>query len=183
VKTITVAAAALIAWGLKRHYADAGAGDLLWILTPTAQLVGLVTGTTFTLQPEEGYFSRDRLFLIEKSCAGINFMIAAFGMLVFARFRRVESVALGAQVLGMSLLASYSAAVAVNTARIAIAMWLAVHPAAWPSAGAADIHRIEGVVVYFGGLVLLYELAQRLDRRGLAVPRGVGTDAGGAKAT
>ena len=84
-----LAVAVLIAWGLKRHYADARADDLRWILTPTTQLVGVVTGATFTWQPGEGYFSRDRLFLIEKSCAGINFMIAAFGMLMFALFHRV----------------------------------------------------------------------------------------------
>jgi hypothetical protein len=29
---------------------------------------------------------------------------------------------------------------------------------------AADIHRFEGIAVYFGGLVVLYELARRVDR-------------------
>ena len=36
------------------------------------------------------------------------------------------------------------------------------------------MHRLEGIVVYFGGLVLLYVIVQRLDRRagpvGLALP-------------
>ena len=82
--------AVLIAWGLKRHYADARADDLLWILSPTARLVGATTGATFVMQPGEGYFSRERLFLIEKSCAGINFMIAAFAMLVFALVHRAD---------------------------------------------------------------------------------------------
>ena len=85
-RLVVLAVAVLIAWGLKRHYADARADDLAWILSPTARLVGVMTGTTFAPQPGEGYFSRERLFLIEKSCAGINFMIAAFGMLVFALF-------------------------------------------------------------------------------------------------
>ena len=34
---------------------------------------------------------------------------------------------------------------------------------------AAEVHRIEGIMVYFGGLVLLYELVQRLDRRAALV--------------
>jgi len=68
-------------------------------------------------------------------------------------------------------LASYLAAVAVNTARIALAMWLAAHPATLPAFNAADVHRLEGIVVYFGSLVLLYELVQRLDRRGCEVAR------------
>ena len=167
IKLCVLAATVLIAWGLKQHYADARADDLGWILRPTAGLVSVVTSTAFTLQPGEGYLSRDRLFLIEKSCAGINFMIAAFGMLIFALLHRVESGMSAARVLIMSLLASYAAAVMVNTVRIAIAMWLAAHPVALSAFSAADVHRLEGITVYFGGLVLLYELVRRLDGRPL----------------
>ena len=163
-KVCVMASTGLIAWGLKRHYAAAGADDLWWILSPVARLVGVITRTSFALQPGEGYFSRDHLFLIEKSCAGINFMIAAFGMLVLALLHRVESRFSAARVLGVSLLASYSAAVLVNAVRIAIAMSLGAHPAALSAFSAADVHRVEGVMVYFGGLVLLHELVRWLDR-------------------
>lgn len=162
-KLWVVIVAALVAWGLKRHYADARADDLWWVLAPTARLVEVITGAAFAPVPGEGYFSRDRLFLIEKSCAGINFMIAAFGMLVFALLHRVGAGIPGVRVLGVSLLASYAAAVVVNAARIAVAMWLAAHPFAPSSFSAAAVHRVEGIAVYFGGLVLLYHLAQRLD--------------------
>jgi exosortase K len=158
------AVVALVAFGIKRHYADASVDALSWILAPTAWLVGLVTGTAFTAVPSEGYFSAERLFLIEKACAGINFMIAAFAMVAFALLGRVRSVRSGVAVLSVSLLASYSAAVIVNAVRIVIAMWLAVHPVPVSSLTAADIHRLEGIVVYFGGLLLLYELVQRVNR-------------------
>jgi len=163
-RIVGIGVAAVIAWCLKRHYADAGPDDLLWILSPTTWLVGVMTGATFTFQPGEGYLSREHLFLIEKSCAGVNFMIAAFAMVTYTLLHRVGSIRTAAQVLGISLLAGYSAAVTVNAARISVAMWLAAHP--WPVFGAADVHRLEGIVVYFGGLVLLYVLVQRLDRRG-----------------
>ena len=166
-RIFVVAGAVLIAWSLKRHYAGARPDDLWWILSPVARLVGVMTRTSFALQPGEGYFSRDRLFLIEKSCAGINFMIAAFGMLMLAQRHRFGSGFSAGRVLSVSLLASYSAAVLVNAVRIAIAMWLAAHPVTPLSA--ADMHRVEGIVVYFGGLVLLYELAQRVDRRAARV--------------
>ena len=105
-KLVVLAAAVLIAWGLKRHYASARPDDLLWILSPTAWLVGVISGATFAFQPGEGYLSREHLFLIEKSCAGINFMVAAFGMLVFSLFHRAGSgLTAAAQVLGASLLA------------------------------------------------------------------------------
>jgi exosortase K len=160
----------LAIWGMKRYYADARADDLWWILSPTARLAGVVTGTAFAVTPGEGYFSHERLFLIEKSCAGINFMIAAFGMVTFALFHRVGSRVSGARVLGAGLLASYLAAVLVNAARIAIAMWLAAHPVAVSTFTSAQVHRFEGITVYFGGLVLLYELVQRFDR-GAALER------------
>jgi hypothetical protein len=66
-------------------------------------------------------------------------------------------------VLGGSLLASYAAAVVVNAARVVIAMWLAAHPFSVPSLSPADIHRLEGITVYFGGLVLLHEFVRAFD--------------------
>ena len=177
-KICVVICALLIAWALKRHYADARADDLGWILSPTARLVGVVTGQRFTLQPGEGYFSRDRLFLIEKSCAGINFMVAAFGMVMFALLHRVASGMSAARVLGVSLLAAYAAAVLVNAARITVAVWLAAHPGALSAFSTADVHRVEGIAVYFGGLVLLYELVQRLDRGVVPIGRDLVAEAG-----
>lgn len=162
---VLLVAAALTAWGLKRHYADASPDDLLWILSPTAWLVGVTTRATFVFQPGEGYLSREHLFLIEKSCAGVNFMIAAFGMLVYARFHRIGSAITAARLLGVSLLAAYLTAVVVNAVRIALAIWLAAHPAATSAFSAADVHRFEGICVYFGGLVLLYELVRWFDQR------------------
>ena len=164
IKVFVVVAAALIAWGLKRHYADARADELWWILTPTARLAGVMTGTAFEWQAGEGYLSRERLFLIEKSCAGVNFFIAAFGMLTFALFHRIGSWSSPMRVLGASLVAGYAAAVIVNAVRISIGMWLAAHPVAPSAISAADAHRIEGIIVYFGGLALLYDLVQRVDR-------------------
>jgi len=162
-KLLVLAVVAFTAWALKRHYADARADDLWWVLSPTAHLVGVMTGTTFMEAPGEGYVSHARLFLIEKSCAGINFMVAAFLMMVFTFFRRVASAASGVRVLMGSLVTAYLAAVLVNTARIAIAMWLADRPQVLGMLTAPEVHRLEGIAVYFGGLVLLHELARRFD--------------------
>jgi exosortase K len=166
-----LAVAVLIAWGLKRHYSDARAEDLTWILGPTAHVAGALTGTTFVPEPGEGYLSRERMFVIEKACAGINFMIAAFGMLVFALRHRVGAPLSAVWVLAGCLLASYSTAVAVNALRIVLALWLATHPVAPSLLTAAEVHRLEGIAVYFGGLLLLYELVRWLDGRPVPVVR------------
>ena len=88
--------------------------------------------------------------------------VAAFGMLVCALLHRVKAGLSAAHVLGVSLAASYVSAVVVNSTRVAIAMWLAAHPAMTSTIGADAAHRIEGIAVYFGGLVLLYEIVQTL---------------------
>ena len=161
-KLLVLTVGVVMIWMMKRYYADARVDELWWILRPTARLAGVMTGTVFAMAPGEGYFSHERLFLIEKSCAGINFMIAAFGMVTFALVHRATSAISGARVLAVSLLAGYSAAVLVNAVRIAIAVQLAAHPIA--TLTPAEVHRLEGIIVYFGGLMLLYELAQRFDR-------------------
>jgi exosortase K len=163
-----LAVVALVSFGLKRHYSDATTEALSWILTPTAHLVGLVTSVAFTAVPGEGYFSAERMFLIEKACGGVNFMIAAFAMVAFTLLHRARSVRDGAAVIGISLAASYLAALVVNTTRIVIAMWLATHSVVIGSLTAADIHRLEGITVYFGGLWMLYALVQLIDRGGAA---------------
>ena len=110
-KLCVLAVMALVIWSMKRHYGDASADDLWWILTPTTRVVGAMTGTTFVAVPSEGHVSHERLFVIEKSCAGINFLAAAFGMLVVALLHRVGSGRSGLGVLGASLLTSYGAAI------------------------------------------------------------------------
>ena len=154
-------------WAMKRYYSDAGADDLWWILSPTAHLAGGITRVSFLMEPGAGYLSRERLFLIEKSCAGVNFMIAAFAMLTFVLRRRIRSLTSGAIVVAGSLLAAYAAAVLVNATRIVMAMWLMVHPLAFSGLTPAQIHRLEGICVYFAGLVLMYELVSRVEHRAM----------------
>jgi exosortase K len=172
-----LAAAAAIVLGFKLHYSAARADDLAWILGPTARLAGVITNTPFEWQPGEGYFSRERLFLIEKSCAGVNFLIAAFAMLVLTLLHQAGGRWSAARVLGVSLLSSYAAAVAVNAMRISLAIWLGNRPFPESTLSAAALHRVEGIAVYFAGLLLLYEAAHRLQRRAeasrlIALPLG-----------
>jgi exosortase K len=156
----------LAIWAMKRYYSDVGADNLWGILGPTARLAGETAGVSFVTEPGTGYLSRERLFLIEKSCAGLNFMIAAFAMLTFTFRRRVTSFSSGAIVLAGSVLIAYSAALIVNAARITIALWLIAHPLAVSRLTPAQSHRVEGIIVYFAGLVLLHEVVLQVQRSG-----------------
>ena len=163
-KLLLCASVLLAILGMKRYYAGAGADDLWWILGPTARLTGGIAKVSFLIEPGAGYLSRERLFLIEKSCAGVSFMIAAFAMLTFVLRRRVTSFSSGAIVLAGSLFAAYSAAVIVNAARITFAIWLMGRPLTFLNFTPAQSHRVEGITVYFVGLMLLNELVLRVDR-------------------
>ena len=158
----------LVIWAMKRYYSSASVDDLWWILSPTAGLAGGTTAA-FVAEPGAGYLSRERLFLIEKSCAGLNFMIAAFAMLAFTFRRRVTSVSSGAILLAGGLLTAYSATVIVNATRITIAMRLMAHPLAASRLTPAQSHRVEGIIVYFAGLLLLHELILQVQRGAMSL--------------
>jgi len=152
----------LAMWGLKRHYADAEVEDLRWILWPTGRLVAVATGSPFEFEGGAGYISRRHLFSIEKPCAGVNFMIAALGLTGFALARESGRGVSSAWLLGQGVVLSYAATVLVNTLRILVAIWLASADLTSGWWTAARIHRLEGIFVYFGGLLVLERVSRRL---------------------
>jgi exosortase K len=170
-RLLPFAAIALAMYVLKRHYSIAPVEDLRWILWPTSALVSLLGGAAFAFERGAGYVSREHFFVIEKSCAGLNFMIAALGMIGFALAGGAGRARSIAGVVARSLALGYAATVLVNALRILIALRLASADLAsgWWTAG--RIHRVEGIAVYFGGLWLL-SLAARawLDGRRSAAP-------------
>jgi exosortase K len=147
-------------FALKLHYSAAAVEDLRWILWPTSRAVGLLSGATFEFEQGAGYLSRERLFLIEKSCAGVNFMIAAVGMIGFTFSRKATGPGSGASIVARSLALAYAGAVLVNTARILVAMRFASADLASGWWTEDRVHRLEGIAVYFAGLLLL-DLAHR----------------------
>jgi exosortase K len=163
-RAIVLALMALVLFALKRHYSTAEVEDLRWILGPTSTLVASLSGSTFEFERGAGYLSRELFFVIEKSCAGVNFMIAASGLTGFVLSRDRGGARPGAWVVGQSLVLGYAAAVLVNTIRILIAIRLASVKIAAGWWTAPRIHRLEGIAVYFGGLLLLNLVARGLAR-------------------
>ena len=148
----------LIAFALKHFYSTASVNELRWILTPTTFLVELVSGRTFFFEMHAGYMSSDRSFLIATSCAGVNFMIAAFLMLSLAKLWRRE---LSWKLLPAALAVSYVATIVANTVRISTALHLQNRGFDIASLSANQLHRLEGILIYFGFLLLLYWVSER----------------------
>ncbi len=163
-------AVALVVCAGKSYYRHASANELSWILTPTARLVSLASGAHFGFEPGVGWVSHDAQFIIEPGCAGVNFLLAAFLALALAWLPGMRSAGSTARRLAGALALAFAATLIVNTIRLVFA--IALHHGALDT-GALDpaqVHRVEGIAVYLGGLCLLYAFARAVDRRAIRSP-------------
>lgn len=147
------------ALSLKQFYSTASVDELRWILAPTTFLVELITGKQFAFEARAGYMSSDHRFLIAASCAGVNFLLTAFLMLSLSRIWK--GVSRSWWFIPGCLVAAYGATLIANTIRIAVALKLqgVSRSGAWLDAG--EIHRVEGIVVYFASLLVLFLVSER----------------------
>ncbi|MGH9754657.1 MAG: exosortase K [Blastocatellia bacterium] len=156
------------AFALKLHYSTASVDQLRWILAPTTALVELVSGVSFEFESYAGYISRERRFLIADSCAGVNFLIAAFLMLSIRRLlgERLKEGIANWRSLPTAAVIAYLATLVANATRITIALLLRQSPAEiGPESGWMNpdqLHRFEGVFVYFGFLLLLFVVSEKM---------------------
>jgi exosortase K len=156
------AAVVLLAAALKLYYSSAGVDDLRWILAPTACLVELTTGLGFYFEAHVGYMSIDRTFLIALPCSGVNFLIVAFLTL---SLRRLLGDNVTWRSLGFAVVIAFVATIVANTARISVAIQLRDLAPALDWLEPEDLHRLEGIAVYFAALLVLYFVDERADQR------------------
>jgi exosortase K len=151
---------------LKLHYSTASVNQLRWILAPTTVLVELLTGREFDFELHAGYMSRDHAFLIAGSCAGINFLLTAFLMLSLRRLWKKRTETISWWFIPASGVVAYLGTLVANTVRIATALWLQRAPLKISGLNGNQIHRFEGIFIYFGFLFLLFVLSERWGTRG-----------------
>lgn len=155
-QAIFLLAAVLVAFALKWQSRHAVPQDIDWLLGPTACLVQEISGREFVAEQGIGYIDRDLGFVIAPECAGLNFLIAAFLTCVIGFASRSSSVRSRVFFLVVSAAIAFPVTLGANTVRILIA--IAIHrrqvTLAWCLP--ADLHRIDGIVVFFGALCLLH---------------------------
>lgn len=147
---------------LKLHYSTASADQLRWILAPTATLVEMVSGASFEFESRAGYISRERGFLIANSCAGVNFLIAAFLTLSMRKLIGDRSKAGAWGFLPIAAVIAYLTTLVANTTRITIALLMRQSPAEISWLNPDQLHRFEGVFIYFGFLLLLFVASEKM---------------------
>jgi exosortase K len=148
----------LCALALKFHYSTATPDQLRWVLAPTTLMVELLSGKSFEFESYTGYMSSDHTFVIAAPCAGINFLITAFLMVTLRCLWRDRFQAVSWRVIPIAALIAYGATLIANTVRICVA--LSDLQISWLTAN--QQHRLEGIVVYFGFLLLLFLMTERL---------------------
>ena len=154
----------LCALTLKQFYSTANVDELRWILAPTTVLVELVNGSRFEFESYAGYINSERSFLIAASCAGVNFLLTAFLMLSLGKLWRDRSRNISWRYIPAALVVAYLTTLIANTVRIVTALRLRrISPSVdWLDAN--QLHRVEGVIVYFGFLLLLYGASEKMNR-------------------
>ena len=151
----------LCALALKLYYSTATPDELRWILAPTTVLVELLSGRSFTFESYTGYMSSDHRFVIAVSCAGVNFLLTAFLMLALRRLWRDRFQTVSWSFLPVTAVVAYVTTVIANTVRICIALEIQRHEFQVSGLTANQLHRLEGIVVYFGFLLLLFVLTEK----------------------
>lgn len=162
-----LAVAVLVVVAGKEYYRAASAADLSWILAPTAHAVTALGCGHFTFDATAGWVDADLGFAIAPACAGLHFALAAFLALVIGGLGGMRDARSVITRLAAAAALAYTATLVVNTIRIAIA----IHMHRMDLANREELHRLEGTIVYLGGLCALYALARALDRRTHALAR------------
>jgi exosortase K len=166
---------AILAAGLKYHYSIAGSDELRWVLSPTSWMVQQLTGIPFEWEQHAGYVSRTHGLIIAPSCSGVNFLIMAFCSFYFTTGRLMPNRVWRFLWLGIAFGCSYALTLGVNGLRISAAVHLygADVYGGWLTPERA--HRVEGTLIYFSSLLIMYLLVNRIARCFSARPgKGLG---------
>jgi exosortase K len=157
-----LAVVVLCAAAAKLYYSTAGVNQLRWILAPTTAAVELVSGSRFEFESHAGYINGERSFVIAASCAGVNFLITAFLMLSLSKLWRYRAQDTAWRVIPCAALCAYLATLVTNTARISTALLLHGAPLETGWLSPNQLHRLEGILIYFGSLLLLFMVSERM---------------------
>jgi len=151
---------------VKQFYSTASVNDLRWILAPTTFMVELATGSRFNFESYAGYINSDHSFIIAASCAGMNFLLTSFLVLALGRLWRNRWRTLSWTFIPVTVLTAYAFTVVTNAVRITTALQLRAWSSQLPWFTPQQLHRVDGVVIYFGFLLLLFFLDHKFDVEG-----------------
>jgi exosortase K len=125
-------------------------------------MVQSVTGLAFSHEAHSGYVNWREGVVIAPACAGINFMIIAFCLSAFTFLYRFKRLHYGLVWIAFSLLLAFMLTVAVNTLRIAAAIFLYSADIYSDWITPRQVHRLAGILIYLGALYAWHAALCRL---------------------
>lgn len=141
---LAISPALLFKW-LQRDWSS---DELRFLLYPVQWFVAVFTGQSSIYLAGEGYqFSG---FIIEKSCAGVNFLVICWCTLTYLSIQNQHNQSIKIKALLWSIPLSYSLCILANTFRILSALVLQ----RLPGLHGPNVHEALGVVVYLSILLL-----------------------------
>ena len=105
---------------LKLAYSIADLSALKWLIQPINFLFSLFTNSSWIFLENQGYFHEHYNMIINKSCAGGNFLIISFTMLLLLWVHRFKTHIHKILFLLLAFITSYVFTIFVNTSRIVI---------------------------------------------------------------
>jgi len=159
---IVILAAFGVAWWIKEFYSHARPSQLLWVLTPTTQLVAWLTRAHFEFEPQRGFLCRDLRYEIVPACAGVNFMVIAFVSMVAGLVHTRSSAAGRFGLFTLAAGAAYGTTLLANASRIAIAVAMHQAGTSFGPLTADQLHCTIGALVYLLFLGALFTLGARV---------------------
>jgi len=151
-----------LALATKDAFSRLGPDELRWMTWPTQALIGLATGIDFSYEAGYGYVDLAHRLVIAKSCTGVNYLLAVFGLLAVTLVPGVAGQARKLAAVAGVAVAAYGVTIVVNATRITAG--LAIHEAGWEAGWLtpARVHRLAGIAVYLTSLLAVHAAAVRV---------------------
>jgi exosortase K len=147
---------------LKWWHRTAEVEALFWVLRPTVQLVSWISGEVFVPISGQGFWRVDGVVLINKDCAGINFLVISLAATWSQALPLPHTWRVKVCVIALCLVAPYLLTLVANTARILAASQFLRYTGIWEHLIAhRDLHLWLCSFVYLFFLVVFFLGLQR----------------------
>jgi exosortase K len=147
---------------LKFGFTLAGNNNLTFLLKPTDQFVGLLTGSHSVYIAENGYYHDKLNILIDKSCSGFNFGILCFLLFTYLAVKYFDKTSYKILTIPAALLGAYLLTICVNTSRIFASIVVQNQTKNVLPDEQHLIHEAIGILTNLSFLILAYLLIEKL---------------------
>jgi exosortase K len=135
---------------------------LTFLLKPTDELVGLLTGSRSVYLAGNGFYCDKLNILIDKSCSGFNFWILSFLVFVYPTVRYFDKPSHKILTVPAALTGAYALTVFVNASRIFASVIVHNQTKFLPAERQHLIHETVGIITNLSFLVLTYYLIEKI---------------------